>query len=800
MNTPSFRSWMISIAKTKPSETLGISVGELEGAYEAGSILFDKLHPAVVDTYDYTVISAVIAPHVTNLLDKPSACSLELLKPNGNEAVQLIAESESIELSFPYLDSVEIPTFSILNELKITETCDLFSPITRTSSAGASYGDHTEVKSTIQSALPDLEERCKHDLPKISCHICRTQEEQSRANQNAHKPTVDVFEFLLPYLYPPVGPEQPQQIIFPAGKEPYPYQWDGIQFLIKHDKALLADEMGLGKTIQVIVALRILFHQGRLKHVLVLCPKSLLGTWYSELSEWAPELSVQKISGSIETRELQWQSNSHLLLTSYNFLLQDVDNNNAQVNSIDGLVMDEVQKLKNPTRLMHKAALGVNANLRWGISGTPLENKVEDLNAVLSLLKLHILENIALCDNASVKKTIAPYMLRRRLSIIKDQLPEKQSREIWLELTTEQRHSYDSLEEALKIGLRLPTATRINALSAVTKLKQICNIEPISNSSCKLEYLIDQLEDVVESQQKALVFSQFPNATLRKIEGELKDFSPAIFDGSLSDKKRESLKTAFQNEEDPKVLLMSVQAGGLGLTLTRANNVFHYDHWWNPATYKQAEGRAYRIGQHNPVTIHHLYTLGTIEAKIYKVLLQRQYLFDSIIDDLSTEDIIGKLSDEDLFGLFGLTPPEKTSKKEDELNSLSPKEFEDLIKELYRKQGYYAEVTPQSRDGGVDVIARKISSLSQGEYILIQCKHYQENNVSVQLVRELAGVLSNTKEATGAVLVTNGKFTEDAKQFARQRSNLILIDGVQLRAELTRLKVPIKSKTKTMPA
>ena len=202
--------------------------------------------------------------------------------------------------------------------------------------------------------------------------------------------------------------------------------------------------------------------------------------------------------------------------------------------------------------------------------------------------------------------------------------------------------------------------TAQNIIALINELKQICNIDPVSGQSCKLQYLTEKLDEASEEDSKALVFSQFPNITLRKIEPELKRFNPLIFDGSLSDFKRDEYIERFEKSDKNKVMLMSIKAGGQGITLVRANYVFHFDHWWNPATAEQAEGRAHRIGQNKTVFVSHLYTAGTIEERIYDLLERKKGIFRNIIDGLTDTDSIKKiLSFEELLSLFNLKKPDR---------------------------------------------------------------------------------------------------------------------------------------------
>jgi hypothetical protein len=256
----------------------------------------------------------------------------------------------------------------------------------------------------------------------------------------------------------------------------------------------------------------------------------------------------------------------------------------------------------------------------------------------------------------------------------------------------------------------------------------------------------------------------------------------------------------FEHEEQPRVLLMSVKAGGLGLTLTRANHVFHFDHWWNPAVARQAEARAIRRGQKQTVFVYDIFTFNTIELRIYDLLAQKQDLFDAVIDDLSTQDVQKRLTDEDLFGLFDLQPPmsSKTAQttytstvtvphSRDKLRTMSPTDFEQLVARLYNKMGFVSQVTPQSRDGGIDVVARRQTDVGR-EHLIIQCKHSLEGVIGEPIVRELVGTWQAHREATRAVLVTSGRYSSGAFELAKNH-RIDVVDGVYLEGLLRRYHV-----------
>jgi len=616
--------------------------------------------------------------------------------------------------------------------------------------------------------------------------------------------TADVFDLLLPYLQPPLEPLLDQPVLFPPDRRPYDYQVEGIRFLSERTNALLGDDMGLGKTIQAIVALQLLFRRRKIRKVLILCPLSVLGTWEREIKKWAPELFVLKVRQSRETRKWLWEARASIYLTTYQTFRADADRNVISRSAFHLVLLDEVQMIKNPSTGMARAVRRLDPRYRWGLSGTPLENKVEDVISIFEFLEPGLFDRQQPAyGHSMVRSRIAPYFLRRRIRDVIQYLPEKKVNETWMDLTDRQQYAYDIAWQKAGERLSRPDATRIHVFALISNLKQICNLDPATRASCKLDYLRDQLETIIDSGYKALVFSQFPMKTLAEIEKELGVYEPAIYHGGLTAAQRERIIEDFQETDTPKVLLMSVRAGGLGLTLTRANYVFHFDHWWNPAVSRQAEARAWRIGQEETVFVHELYTNGTIEERIHEILQVKQQIFDEVIDDLSAETALSPLTDKELFGLFDLEPPEHLrSRPEMQAESvdlsrglmlikrLSPSEFEDLVAEYYRKRGFDTRVTSRSRDGGVDLVARRASDVGV-DHLIVQCKHYPDRLVGPSVVRELIGTRQDNPQANRAVLVTSGKFSEDAKRLARKH-RIDLVDGIYLSALLRKegIRVP----------
>lgn len=742
-----------------------------------------------------TALLPVSKPAILRLTDLDSA----LGHPGINQVQVEVLETP--ELS-PDLCLMTPEVYSYYPALRLPETDfpSLFTPLPDPRCAGKVYDQQLEAEPVTQPGLPELvtDEICKHGIKKKWCSDC--QEERRKRERLTHPKDVayvNPFDLILPILEPPLGEEFNSPFCFASGQSLYSFQIPGVRFLVEHENALLGDEMGLGKTIQAIVAARVVFRQGRAARGLILCPKSVVPDWGKALWEWAPELHVRKVRGPKEQRVSLWRSPAHLYLTTYETLRQDIDD--IPRKGFDLCILDEIVKIKSPDAGVTKATRQIQAPIRWGLSGYPLENKLEELVTIFGYIKPGLLRSYHANAPRLVKDAIAPYFLRRRKLDVLKELPEKISIIRWLELTPAQREAYDRAEQQGIVALnRMGDLITIQHVWAIiTKLKQICNLEPVSNESCKLEYLLDKLDEIAAQGEKALVFSQFPQKTLRFFEPMVARYNPLFYHGGLTDGQRTRMINQFEGDDDHVLMLMSVKAGGLGLNLQCANHVFHLDQWWNPATAAQAEDRVHRIGQERTVFVTTLYTADTIEERIEQILAKKRDLFDKVIDALSDEDVRQSLTEEEIYSLLpglgrgkptpaGQRVPAEIRTSQD-LERLSPREFENLVAKLFERTGYQVRVTAASRDGGVDILAKRSGALTS-ESIIVQCKHYPRRTVPVSEVRALYGILRRRDDVHRAILVTSGEFSQDCYDFARGQP-IDLIDGQGLLALLQ--KYPI---------
>lgn len=519
---------------------------------------------------------------------------------------------------------------------------------------------------------------CIHGLGS-GCSICLSPPAVRRpVSRTVTSSRADVFARLRLLLLPPLL----EKLNVPGvlAHNPYEFQIQGIRWLLEHPKALLADEMGLGKTMQAILAIRVLFQRGKLSRVLVVAPVSVGATWEREIRTWAPELTAVRVQGSQVDRDAHWRTEGEVYIVSYESLRGDTQRHSF-VTSIpfDLCVADEAQKIKNPSARTTQCVRQVSKNCigRWALTGTPLENSINDtisvfefIDPTMGLSRLNVVRSRyerqqfgqEYARGQSLRQAISPRTLRRTKSQVSLQLPELRHDVHWLELASRQRQTYVAAEQAGIDGLeRLgEQATRVHIFALINQLKLLCNLDEVSEQSSKLDFLEDVLDEITLNGEKALVFSQYPHKTLSKIAGRLHRFRPLRFDGSVAGDARERIVDQFQQQDENAILLMGIRSGGLGTTLTRANHVFHFDHWWNPAIVDQGSARVHRIGQKRSVFIHSLYTQDTVEERIYELLSHKRQLFQNVFGDLEDEQVVNRLTDEELFGLFGLKPPTRT--------------------------------------------------------------------------------------------------------------------------------------------
>lgn len=458
-----------------------------------------------------------------------------------------------------------------------------------------------------------------------------------------------------------------KELIFPF--EPFPYQWQGIGFLYPRHAAILADEMGLGKTMQSITTIRLMIRSGAVKSVLLVCPKPLVTNWKREFELWAPEIPIEIIEGDQARRKWIWElDNTPVKIANYELLHRDrelysprekeIVDENGQVQkyeppgvSFDLCVLDEAQRIKNQSGSTHKAVKAIHRKRSWALTGTPIENSANDLVSIFEWLSPGYLSPEM--KPSQMGRAIGDHILRRTKDKVLTDMPPRLVRNLELDMTASQRESYSNAEEfgVEQINEMGSTATIQHVLSLITRLKQICNFDPVTGESPKMTRLAADMEEIASSGQKAIVFSLWTD-TIDKIKAHLEPFYPLEYSGRIPHAQRDDVIKRFKEDPKHKVILMTYGAGSVGLNLQFCNYVFLFDRWWNPAIEDQAINRAHRIGVKGSVTVSRFLILGTIEERIHRVLEEKRELFETVLSGADSVRKDGSLTQKEIFGLF----------------------------------------------------------------------------------------------------------------------------------------------------
>lgn len=418
----------------------------------------------------------------------------------------------------------------------------------------------------------------------------------------------------------------------------YPFQRAGVDWLCSQPSgAILADDMGLGKTVQVIAAIRRLFNRAALRSVLLLCPKNLLANWEREFGRWAPELGVAVLSPGASLREEAWRAvfgRRHIVISNY----EQMRSPPAALRGapLDLMVADEAHRLRRSRARVTAGVRQLTHRRFWALSGTPLERDIEDLATLLSLIEpTRFAPSDAGLHPASLRAQARPYLLRRRKEDVLDSLPPVRETTDWLALCAPQERSYRAA-----IAEYRGTSGPVNELALLTRLRAICNLDPESRRSCKLDRIVELLERIRKQREKAVVFATVI-APLRELRHLLLarwgPSSARLLIGEMNMEERARAISEFQTDPDVIALLASSRVGGEGLTLVEANHVFLLDQWWNPSANDQARDRVVRIGQRNKVRVYRFCCRNTVEQNVEEVLEAKRDLFDDTVDRLTQD-------------------------------------------------------------------------------------------------------------------------------------------------------------------
>ena len=469
-------------------------------------------------------------------------------------------------------------------------------------------------------------------------------------------------------------PGKVQDVKLPDGLSLRPYQERGFQWLLALDRlhmgGVLADDMGLGKTVQVIALLMATRQEGQVS--LVVAPTTLTYNWLSELGRFAPDLSVMVLGGSAAQRasQIRHVKEAHdvdMLITSYPLIRQDIE----QLTTIEFrfAILDEAQHIKNAGSKGAQAVRQLQAQTRFALTGTPLENGVGELWSIFNfVLPGYLLSYSAFLrryqdgtDAEDLRRRISPFLMRRLKKEVLTELPDKIESVFTAQMSPEQAKVYEAT--MMRLRQRVDSIVkekgfergRTEVLAAITQLREICChpslvLDDYTGTSGKLDMLLDMLPEAIAKGRRVLLFSAF-TSMLKILRRELDDagYETMYLDGDTPAQRRVEMAEQF-NAGQGQIFLISLKAGGTGLNLTGADMVIHYDPWWNPAAEDQATDRAYRIGQTRKVEVIRLVTHASIEEQVVALGQRKKALFDQLIKP--GESMVGGLSPQEIMSLF----------------------------------------------------------------------------------------------------------------------------------------------------
>ncbi len=447
----------------------------------------------------------------------------------------------------------------------------------------------------------------------------------------------------------------------------FPYQTEGVAFLASRGRALLADDMGLGKTLQAISAASWLADNAGVRKVLVVCPASLKHQWAREVEKFTSH-PVQIIQGAIENRFVQYRADALFFIVNYELTVRDLSVINDKLNP-DLVILDEAQRIKNWRTKIASTIKLITSRYVFVLSGTPLENRLEDLYSLLQVVDARVLGPLWLCllefhvtdergkvigyrNLSELRRRIASVMLRRNRSLVSDQLPDRTEVRLDIPMTAMQQDIHDAAMKAAgllaKIAKRRPlTPGEQNRLMAcLQQARMACDaaglVDKETQGSPKLDELSRLLEELcLQSNRKAVIFSQWALMTeMVELQVRAMGLGCVRLHGGIPSQKRGELMDKFQHDDAVQVFI-STDAGGVGLNLQSATVLINLDMPWNPAVLDQRIARIHRLGQKQNVQIFLLLAEDSYEQQVAKLVKGKRDLFDNVISPEASEDVVG---------------------------------------------------------------------------------------------------------------------------------------------------------------
>jgi superfamily II DNA or RNA helicase len=605
---------------------------------------------------------------------------------------------------------------------------------------------------------------------------------------------------LKPLLQPSVLIEAPEVSVLPG--ELRPYQRLAVRGLMEREVLLLADDPGLGKTVSACVALAALVQHGEARRCLVICPGGNLHHWSQHLHIWAPSLIGVPVQGEPEDRERLWGVSAHVFLSSYETLVDDIEQQRLADRDLmfDVVILDGVHSIRLGERELGASLGKIEAKRRWALAGAPPRAQ----EGWLSIFGFLTPEKTAgrIDDTLpALRRQFASHVLRRRKDEVAEELPPRTRQFIWIDLDERQAQAYGEVlaEERYRLAKLGGAVTRTHIAAAVNRLKQVSNFEPDTYDGAKVRALVDLVEEISSAGGKLVVFSQFKAQGLDSLQPVLEAYGALRVDADEPEERRKEVLQAFREEAQWHVLLTEFALRTEGVDLSEATYIAHFDHSWNPSYRWRAEGRVHSaLGPAAPLNIYEFWVADTIDENIFRLLKDRNLLTGRVSPEVQTAELEDHLSLDRWLRDVLEVPAGKEAQKieapptlgtgalpgtahlQERLEQLSPETLSDRVKQLMAALGFpeVEDLRPPD-ETGAELLARREEE-GEIEQVLVRVMRV-EKNVGVGLGRELLEDMQVRGDCQAAYLVSTMDFTPACKKLAREsEGELSLVSGGEL--------------------
>ncbi len=619
------------------------------------------------------------------------------------------------------------------------------------------------------------------------------------------RPTLELSVFLTE-ITPPVLP-------FPLRDD----QMEAVLTLINREALLLADDAGTGKTVSAIAALSALFQQGEIKRALIVCSKTGLRHWSGHLLAWAPFLTVTNVQGNPDQRDLDWHTPAHVYLVDYSTLAIDIAGGllTGENLNFDLVIFDGLHMIRFRERELFNALKRLTAQRRWGLAGA-LPPDEESWLSVFTFLTPDELEGATKSTLPELQKQFENHVMRRSKRELAKAMPPQIRQELWLDLQDRQMKVYEkTLEEERNRLVKLGGAiTRTHVMSAVERLKQVCNFAPELLDGVKVRALVDLVDEVSSAGSKIVVITQFKEDGLGKLLPVLEAYGALSIDRDTPAEQRDEILSAFRQQVHWNVLLIEAGAQLDGKGVKEATYVVHFDHNWNPAVRRRLERRLNpSIGPKVPLNVYEFWVADTIEERLYEILAERGMLPHQVPMDTQPVELEERITLDDwLQDIFEVpihpTPAfklkkelEKAKKELEEkgedreplpdtamlrshVESLEPAGIISEIGQLMGALGYPETVVLEGSDEDCMELIAWRTEKKKVERVFVRYIR-AEKNVGVGEGRSVLEAMESQGNCDSAYLIVTSDFTRSCKELAEESGDhLLLISGGELRRHL----------------